>query len=153
MTLQTFVTQLCEHCGVDSEHVEVQVDEQEDQVTIQLNLPPEESGLFIGYRGETLASIQRLIRIAFHQELENKKCALNINEYREQRLEKLQELTETIARRVVETGEPHTFNRYYPSYERFVIHSTLNENPEFESLESVSEGEGADRRLTIRLKD
>lgn len=152
MTIQTFVTQLCEHCGLEADQVEISIVEENDTTIINLALPEEESGLFIGYRGETLLSLQRLIRLVFQEELGDKKYVLNINEYREQRNKKLQELTESVARKVLETGNPYTFNSYFPSYERFLIHSIISTNPEFAGLESVSEGEGKTRLLTIQLK-
>jgi len=152
MTIQSYVTNLCKHSGIDQSQVEVSVDEAEDQVTVNINLPQEESGLFIGFHGETLSSLQRLIRIIFQKEHGDKKIVLNINNYREQRVEKLQEMAENVARRVLESGRPYTF-AYLPPNERFVIHTTISENPDFASLESVSQGEGAHRYLMIRLKD
>lgn len=152
MTIQTFLTQLCEHCGLETDQIEVSVVEENGQVVIQLTLPESESGLFIGYRGETLSSIQRLLRLVFQEELQDKKCVLNINDYREQRSEKLQQLTESVAQRVLESGQSYTFNSHFPSYERFLIHSIISSNPDFSELESVSEGEGKLRALTIRKK-
>lgn len=153
MTMQTFVTQLCEHCGIPADTITVDTEETPEQVTITLKVPQEDSGLFIGHRGETLSSLQRLVRIVFHEELGERKCVVNINEYREQRAEKLKEMVQSAAQQVLETGRPYTLNRYYPSYERFLIHSALGELPEADQLESVSDGEGLDRRLTIRLKE
>lgn len=152
MTIQTFLTQLCEHCGLETDQIVIDIVEENESTIINISLPEDESGLFIGYRGETLASIQRMLRLVFQEEMQNKKYVLNINDYREQRTEKLQQLTESVARKVLETGKPYTFNSFFPSYERFLIHSIISDNEEFSKLESISEGEGKLRMLTIQLK-
>jgi spoIIIJ-associated protein len=152
MTIDSFVKQLCEHCGVDPTTLEVQLDDQGEMVEVTLSLPEEDSGRFIGFHGETLESMQRIVRIIFSSEYPEKKILLNINNYRQERAEKLQELTQTAAARVLQTGQSYIFQSYLPAHERFIIHSTLSELPDSEKLESVSEGDGKDRRLSIRLK-
>lgn len=152
MTIEVFVRQLCEHCGVDPETITVSVDETDDMMSVLVSLPEEESGRFIGFHGETLESIQRVLRVVFSKELPDKKIVLNINHYRQDRERKLQELTRNVAERVLESGEHYTFQSYLPAHERFIIHTTLGELADAEKLESVSEGMGKDRRLTIRLK-
>jgi spoIIIJ-associated protein len=152
MTIDTFVRNVCEHCGVDPEILEVSLDDSGDMVTVTISLPEEDSGRFIGFHGETLESMQRILRVIFSEEYPEKKIVLNINEYRQEREKKLQELTKNVAERVLETGQTYTFQSYLPAHERFVIHSTLGELPENEKLESVSTGDGKERRLSIRLK-
>lgn len=152
MTIDVFVRQLCEHCGVDTETLEVSVDDAAEMITVSISLPEEDSGRFIGFHGETLESIQRVLRVIFASEYPDKKLVVNINEYRQEREAKLQELTRNVAERVLQTGQVYTFQSYLPAHERFIIHSTLSELPEHEKLESISEGEGKDRRLSIRLK-
>lgn len=152
MTLQDFLTQLTEHCGVDDTTDVVQIAEDEQFVTATFNLPEEESGRFIGFHGEGLASLQRVARLIFEEQYPEKKIVININDYRERRQSQLEEKTKNIVQRVVETGRPFTFQHYLPSHERFVIHSTINNLPEADEVESVSFGDGGARRLTIRLK-
>lgn len=152
MTIDGFIKQLCEHCGVDAEVLDVQLEETEEMVVVTLNLPEEDSGRFIGFHGETLESIQRVVRIIFSAEYSEKKVLLNINNYRQEREEKLKEITQNAASRVLETGQTYLFQSYLPAHERFIIHSTLSELPYSDKLESISEGDGKDRRLSIRLK-
>lgn len=153
MTTDQFVQSICEHCGVDPSVVTVSEETTDDSIMIQLDLPEEESGRFIGFHGETLESLQRIVRVVFNETHPDKKIVLNINNYRQERTEKLEEVTRNVAERVLETGRPYTFQSYMPAHERFVVHTTLGELPEADKLESVSEGEGRDRRLQIRLKD
>lgn len=152
MTIQTYLTNLCQHCGFEADSVTLTLDEQDDRITVMIEVPEEESGLLIGFHGETLSALQRLTRVVFQEELGEKRLVININNYREQREDKVQELAHRAARKVLETGRPYTFS-YLPANERFIVHTTLSQEPEFESLESVSEGEGRDRVLSIRLKN
>ncbi len=151
MTIETYLTNVCKHIGIEQEDVSVSVETDEGIMTVILNVPTEDSGLFIGFHGETLSALQRLVRVLFQEEFPDAKIVLNINNYREQRAEKLQEMTLNVAQRVLESGRPYTFS-YLPPQERFVVHSTLSEYPEYASLESVSEGEGNQRFLVIRVK-
>ncbi len=152
MTLQEFLTQLAQHCGVETTDEILQISEDEQFVTATFQLPEEESGRFIGFHGEGLASLQRVARLIFEEQYPEKKIVININDYRERRQAQLGEKTKNIVQRVLETGRPFTFQHYLPSHERFVIHTALGNLPEANEVESVSEGEGSARRLTIRLK-
>lgn len=151
MTIQHYLTSLCKHSGIDEEQVTISVQDEDDRVIVHIELPVDDSGLFIGFHGETLDSLQRMIRVIFHEEYAEKKLILNVNDYREQRQDKIKDMVINVAQRVVETGNPYTFS-YLSPYERFTVHTTLSEMPEFATLESVSEGEGNRRVLTIRVK-
>lgn len=152
MTIESFLTQLSEHCGIDSQEVSVEISEDGEYLKVQLNLPEEEIGRFIGFHGETLESLQRILRVVFQEEYPEKRINLNINSYREDRAERLVEIVQSVAQRVLETGEPYTFQSFMPAHERFVIHSSLSEVEGGDQLESYSTGEGRDRRLSIGLK-
>lgn len=152
MTLDAFLSNLCEHCGLDPQSFSIEMDEQEDKITITLKLPEEESGLFIGFHGETLESMQRLLRVIFYDQYPDKKIMLNINEYREGREERLRDMTQNIAEKVLQTGKEYTFNSYLPASERFIIHTQLAEVDGADQLTSYSSGEGKNRRLSIAKK-
>jgi len=159
MTINTFLTQLAEHCGVSAELITVDQKEDGDYLKISLGLPEEDSGRFIGFHGDTLESLQRILRIIFQEKTEadaaekGKRILLNINNYRQDRAERLEEITHSVAQKVLETNSPFTFQSFLPAHERFIIHTTLSELPEADQLESLSEGEGRLRRLTIRKKN
>lgn len=147
MTVQDYLTKLCLHSGLAEDSFTITAEEEGEELIITLQLPETESGLFIGYHGETLESIQRLIRISLNEELGEKRFRLNVNQYRQQRQDQLIEKVVQIAEQIKETGESYTFP-YLPAHDRFIIHSAISEK--FPELESVSEGEGKYRVLTIR---
>ena len=151
MTIQNYLTNICQHSGIDPDSMQIEMTDDDQAVTAAITVPQEDSGLLIGFHGETLSALQRLTRVVFQDELAERRLIININNYREQRAEKLQQIATRAAERVLETGRPYTFS-YLPANERFVIHSTISEDSAFSELESVSEGEGAHRVLTIRLK-
>ncbi len=152
MTIETFLTQLSEHCGVPVDETQVEVTEDGEYLRVVMTVPQDDSGVFIGYHGETLDSLQRVTRIIFQEEYPDHKITVNLNEYREQRQERLKEITESVADRVLETGESYTFNSHFPAHERFIIHSSLAANEKYVELESVSEGDSRNRKLTIQFK-
>lgn len=152
MTIEQFITTVCEHCGVQEDDIAVTRQESNGMVTINITLPEEDSGRFIGFHGESLEALQRIARVVFAREYPDTKIIININEYREERSEKLQELTKSIVERVISTGLPYTFQSYLPAHERFIIHSTLSQIDGGDAVTSVSEGEGKNRRLSIRKK-
>lgn len=152
MTIDAFLTQLCEHCGIGADQISVSVAEVEDRLEIQLSVPEEESGRFIGYHGDALQAVQRVLRLAFESQYPGKKIVLNVNDYRERRLAQLEEKVAHIAQQVLETGRSYTFSNFVPSHERYAIHTVLATVPGGDKLESFSHGDGMARRLTIALK-
>lgn len=152
MELNTFLTQLCEHCGLSEDQIKIELVDVGEKVEIKLDVPEEDSGIFIGYHGDSIDSIQRVLRVIFQDEFEGKRVILNINGYREKREERLKDLTYSAANSVLETKKEYVFNSFLPAHERYIIHSTLGDDKDFSALESVSEGVGRNRKLVIRLK-
>jgi len=114
-----------------------------------IDVSTDETGLLIGFHGETIQSLELLIKIAiYNSEKENVKLILNVGDYREQKEERLKFLADRMIEKLKERGGDVAFSYLSPS-ERRVIHVYLKDNPE---VEAVSEGEGANRRLVLRMK-
>lgn len=152
MEFKNYLTKLCKHLGLLEEQFSIEFTEEGDLIKAKLVLPEEESGLFIGYHGETLQAIQRVARVSFYDELVGKIFKLNVNDYREQRQEQLTSKVEVVARQVQESGEPYTFS-YLTADDRYFVHTTLGEDERFSDLVSESGGEGKHRYLTIRPQE
>jgi spoIIIJ-associated protein len=148
MQIQEFTQRLLAHLGIEAANIEV---DEGEVIQIHIQVSEEDSGLLIGYHGETLAAIQKIIQLAHRAELEEKKIVININDYRERRITQIQEMVDRIAERILSSGQRYVFP-YLPANERLVIHSYIAQTPEYANLESVSTGEGSNRRLEIRLK-
>lgn len=152
MEIKEYLIKLCKHLGLLEEQFSVEYEEEEELTKARLILPEEESGLVIGYHGETLQAIQRVVRVSFYEQLAGKIFKLNVNDYRQEREEQLLEKIKEVAEKVRETEEPYTFS-YLTANDRYLIHTTLANEPEYEDLTSQSSGTGKHRYLTIQPKE
>jgi spoIIIJ-associated protein len=148
MTIQDLTQRLLAHMGIEESQIEI---EEGEFISVQISVSEEDSGLLIGYHGETLASLQKVLQTMLQDKLEEKKLVLNVNDYKQRREAQLKEMTDRIAERVVETGETYVFG-YLPANERLIVHQTISQNEAYSTLESISTGEGMQRRLEIRPK-
>lgn len=148
MTVDQYAEQLLMMMGVTCE---VALEDTEDETLIQISIPEEEAGLLIGHHGDTLVSLQRVLRIVFAEDQE-KRLVVNVNDYRQQRVDLLEQMAEDAADRVLDSGRPYRF-KPMPANERFIIHSFIAEHPDFAELTTYSEGEGASRHLVVDLAE
>ena len=117
--------------------------------TIKINIDGNTSGLLIGYRGETLNSLQVILSsIANKSTKERIQVILNIANYKEKREKILEELAEKVSKTVLKTGKNITLEPMN-AYERKIIHSKLQNNAR---IETYSIGEGENRRIVIAKK-
>ena len=127
--------------------INYQITKKEDGIEITIN--GKDSGFLIGYRGETLYALQRIISAVASKGIENRiRVMLDIENYREKRVKTLENLAERMANRVIRTGRSVTLEPMKP-YERKIIHSKL-QNSKMVTTQSV--GEEPYRRLIISLK-
>lgn len=117
--------------------------------TIKVDIDGESCGSLIGYRGETLNSLQTIISsIANKNVKERIKIILDIENYRSKREKNLEELAEKVSKTVLKNGKNITLEPMSP-YERKIIHSALQNNTK---IETYSIGEGDNRRVVIAKK-
>lgn len=103
----------------------------------------------IGYRGETLNSLQIILSSIANNGIEDRvKVILDIGGYREKREKTLEELAVKISKTVMKTGKSITLEPM-TAYERKIIHSKLQEN---EKIDTHSIGEEPNRRIVISKK-
>lgn len=127
---------------------EIKISEENDILKIDLIGP--NMGLMIGYRGETLDSIQYLVSLVVNKEIDGKykKVILDTENYRAKREETLKRLADKIAYRVRKSNKAVKLEPMNP-YERRVIHSTLQGN---NYVVTYSEGEEPYRKVVVDLK-
>ena len=120
-----------------------------EENVIKVNIKEENADFLIGYRGETLNSLQTLLTaIADKEAGEKVRVEVDALGYREKRNVALEELAEKIARTVVKTRKSITLEPMTP-YERKIIHTKLQDN---NNVKTVSIGEGTHRRIVVSLK-
>jgi len=131
---------------VDNAFVEDVVGE-EGQVLVSVTVS--KPGGLIGFRGRNMAALQLILSLMVKKELgEWVKVLLDINNYRGEQKERLENMARELAGKVIETGEEvHMANM--SSYERRICHLVL---AEIDGITSDSEGEGEERHIVIRKK-
>lgn len=143
--IEKITKELLKHLEVEAE-VKVAQDK-EGLVTVFIKT--EEPGILIGYHGQALDAIQLLLSMmAYHQLDEWVRILVEVNDYRQKRKESLERLALSLAQKAKFSGESQVLPPM-SSFERRVIHLALTEDPE---VETVSEGEGAGRRVVVKLK-
>lgn len=135
---------------LDSMGILAEIKIQEEEDVLKINLVGPKMGLIIGYRGETLDSLQYLVSLVVNKENNQKykKVTLDTENYRSRREETLKRLAEKLAYKVRKTSKSVKLEPMNP-YERRIIHSTL-QNDSY--VVTYSEGEEPHRRVIIDLK-
>ena len=127
---------------------EIHAKEENDEIKIDIVGP--NMGVLIGYRGETLDSLQYLVSLVVNKDHDEtyKRVILDTANYRQTRQETLKRLANKMGDKVRVSGKTLKLEPMNP-YERRVIHSTLQNN---EYVMTHSEGEEPYRRVVIELK-
>ena len=135
---------------LNSMNINADIDIKEENDIININLKGSKMGLVIGYRGETLDSLQYLVSLVVNKNHENpyKKVVLDAENYRHKREETLIKVAQKTAYKVKKSGRPYKLEPMNP-YERRVIHSALQE---YTDINTYSEGEEPFRKIVISLK-
>ena len=113
----------------------------DESPSITLNITGPDLGILIGRRGQTLASLQYLVRLMVSNETKSREpIVVDIEGYKERRYLSLESLARQMAEQVKMSGKPHAFEPM-SSFERRIIHVTLTGDPDV-TTESVGIGEG-----------
>ena len=116
---------------------------------MNITLDGADMGVLIGKRGQTLDSLQYLSSLVVNKNTEDYiRVKVDTENYRERRKATLENLAKNIAQKVKRTRKPVSLEPMNP-YERRVIHSALQNDPE---VTTHSEGEEPYRRVIITLK-
>jgi|SRR5579871_3492724 len=130
--------------GVQAEVLVSMTDE-----AIALELTTEDTGMLIGYHGETLEALQLVLSLCVSKQLgDYHRVSLEIGEYKKNRTDYLKQLAEQTKDRVLSQQQPVTLP-HLKAWERREVHLLLQDDPE---VVSESRGEGRDRVLEIRPK-
>ena len=112
----------------------------------------DEDGTLIGRRGETLDSIQYLLRLSINKGIDDdkhRKVSVNIGNYREKRNDNLRSLAHRSAKQVLKYGKNVVLDPMNP-YERRIVHTAIQE---IEGVTSHSIGQDAGRKVIISLEE
>ena len=125
---------------------ETYIREDDDEGSMTFEIEGQDAGLLIGRRGETLQALQFLIRMVTNRQLGRKAyVVIDIEDYRERRVQMLRRLASRTAGRVASSGRDDSLEPMSPA-ERRIVHMALAGHPE---VRTESEGEGNQRRVVI----
>ncbi|OGH07618.1 MAG: hypothetical protein A2171_02070 [Candidatus Levybacteria bacterium RBG_13_35_9] len=129
--------------GIDAD-LEIQETDEEIKVSVE----SDDSGMIIGYHGETLEAIQLILSLILAKKTGSfKRVSLEVGDYKKNREEWLGKIAEDAKQRALQGEDVRLTD--LKSWERRVIHLILSDDKE---VVSESMGEGKDRTLVIRAK-
>ena len=129
--------------------VEIKMNINDEDATIDINLVGDDMGVLIGKRGQTLDSLQYLVSLVANKDSDKYyRVKLDTENYRERRKATLESLAKNIAYKVKRTRKSVSLEPMNP-YERRIIHSAL-QNDKYVSTKS--EGEEPFRHVVVFMK-
>ena len=126
------------------------LDIKEEKGILSINISGDKMGLVIGYRGETLDSLQYLTSLVINKNHEDEyiRVSLDTENYRQKREETLIKVAQKTAYKVRKSGRAYKLEPMNP-YERRIIHSALQD---YNDINTYSEGEEPFRRVVVSIK-
>ena len=125
------------------------IDENGNTSSLGLNILGEDLGILIGRRGQTMVSLQYIIRLIMTHKMQVKMpIILDIEGYKQRRCEGLRALARRLAEQVKVKRMPFTMEPM-PAFERRVIHLALADHPD---VITESTGVGESRKVVILPK-
>ena len=120
-----------------------------DGESASIILNTKDTGVVIGYHGDTLESLQLILSLCVARRLERfVRISIDVGDYKKNRTEWLKTLALETKERVISEGKEMAIPEL-KSWERRIVHLLLEGD---EEVVSESQGEGRDRVLVVRPK-
>ena len=138
------VSELLELLGIEGTF---EIKDNEEGIDIVLDT--KDSGLVIGYHGDTLESLQLVISLCIAKRLDKfVRVSIEVGDYKKNRTEWLRNLALTTKERVIGENKEIALPQL-KSWERRIVHLLLKDDRD---VVSQSQGEGRDRTLVVSPK-
>ncbi len=119
------------------------------EAAVTLDIQGDDLGALIGRRGQTLASLQFIVRLIVSERVGKwLPIAIDVSGYKEQRRQSLRRLALNLADQVKSSRRPVVMEPM-PADERRIVHLALSDHPD---VTTQSTGEGEERKVVIQLK-
>lgn len=130
-------------------NLEIKYEVNYNSETINVLLISDNNSVLIGKDGRTLNSLQILVKQMLSTQLgQHVKLNLDVSNYKAKKVKNLEYEIKKLAKEVQQTKTDIVLDPMN-SYERRIVHNIISE---FTNLESVSEGEGKERKTIIKFK-
>ncbi|MBS60731.1 MAG: hypothetical protein CL606_05415 [Anaerolineaceae bacterium] len=149
VTINRVLTDLLHYMNVDANLCvqDQDADPTDNRSSIRINIAGDKLSALIGRRGETLASLEFLVKlIVSNKQNRWTNISLDIDGYKQRREHQLKRLAQRMAGQVQQFGRPIALEPM-PANERRIVHITLERNPE---VTTNSTGDGNQRRVNIQ---
>ena len=124
-------------------------DENGNFTSIGLNIEGEDLGILIGRRGQTMVSLQYIVRLILAHKMQVQiPIVLDVEGYKQRRCEGLRVLANRLAEQVKTRKVPFTMVPM-PAFERRIVHLALADHPD---VITESTGVGESRKVVITPK-
>ncbi|MDD5338335.1 MAG: KH domain-containing protein [Dehalococcoidales bacterium] len=124
-------------------------DDDGNLTSVGLNIEGEDLGILIGRRGQTMVSLQYIVRLIVSHKMDVQiPIVLDVEGYKQRRCEGLRMLATRLAEQVKNRKAPFTMEPM-TAFERRIIHITLADHPDV-ITESIGVGDG--RKVVITPK-
>lgn len=128
---------------------DITVAEDKENDAFLVDIKTEDAAILIGRHGETVDALQTILgQILFKKKGEWKRVIVDVDGYRDKQKDVLTSMANQAAEKVKETGQPQSIYELTAGQRR-VVHMALAEDSEVETL---SEGEGRERHIVVKLK-
>lgn len=128
--------------------VKVTGDEVEDKLLVKIECDEDDdTQRLIGRRGQVIDALQHLVNKMMSRDRDDrgKPVIVDVGDYRERHVERLEELAERMVAKAKESGEPVDLNPM-SAYDRRIVHMRIAEQ---EGVSTRSEGEGDRRHIVV----
>ena len=126
------------------------IDDDGNASSVGLNIEGEDLGILIGRRGQTMVSLQHIVRLIVSHKIQSKiPIVLDVEGYKQRRYRSLQVFARDMADQVKTRGTPFALEPM-SAYERRIVHMALADHPDV-ITESIGQGEA--RRVVIQPKE
>lgn len=146
---QGALLELLAFLGMDEAQVSVRRAEPaagEGEPPLVLDVRGPGTDVLVGYRGETLAALQRITRLIVGREMAGRvRLVVDVDGFKVRREQSLRRLAQRMAEQAVHSGHTAALEPMSP-YERRIVHIALREHPQ---VTTQSVGEGDRRKVTI----
>lgn len=119
----------------------------DNQITIKMF--SDKNSILIGKNGQTLKALETILKQIVYKELNTYPYViLDVENYKEKQVKRLESLAKSIAREVRHTGVEVAMDNMN-SYERRIVHNVLSK---YDDISTNSEGEEPNRHIVVKLK-
>lgn len=131
--------------GLQEDQFQIEMGE-ENTINVHIELPEDETGIYIGHHGEGLTALQLLLSLMVSQRTGDwHRISVNINDYQERREDSLRHLAESAADQALSLNQEVVLGNL-SSYERRIVHLHLEQHG---GVTTESRGEPPLRQLLV----